>query len=1038
MSIIKKILIIIFLLAHIHTKEKLSFSALSVQGTTVNGQKVEIFKDNVVIKYKNMTLFSDLATHYKDSEKVILENEVKMIDEMDTLVCNSLIIQNDLDNKKYIANGDVALLQKNRIVNSNQLVYWADSKKIQAYQNVMIKDSLREITGDSIFINYKNKKLKEINILSNAKILSKKNIKLEKNEKYQPVYDEILGETMILNFNNNEKLENIDVAGMANTIFNTEKNDILEGQNHVSGDSIKINFNTKKLLINSIVVNGGVIGKFLPEKNNSNITSEVLYNADKIEYNIDSEISILTDNAKIIYDGTELIGGEILTDWGRNIVESKNKNNLIPQIITQDSEPMSGEEMYFDLSTKEGTIKEGFATAEMGIFKGQELFQNNQDDLYITESTFTSCDLDEPHYHFGSNEMLVKKEDKIIARPMVVYIRDFPIVGVPFAILPHSTNNRKSGLLMPSFGHSSNRGTYIKDFGFYLAPNDYMDFDFKIDFYDRKYINLKSKIRYNKLYGKKFYNYKYNGYFSIDKFKIDLIEGQEDIQLLDEKSMTTELRSIRFYHDQSFGPTQNLKIDYTYKSDRLDTNEINIKELLNQNLSSKLSYSKNWDNGSSLIIGINEFKKLNLPNAENLPNGTINYRNNFASLSYNLPTRNIFGIGDKWYNKIYLSYNLNFKSNRNDYYKNAVENIDIDSQTNNFFLEDSLLKTYGGIRQTIDVSLSTNLSGKMEWLNINPSLKIYEDWITQYKIQDDNSSVAKVDEFQRRLIWNAGVNFNTTIYGVFPSKLKNLQSIRHILKPWLRLSYQPDINNFDYFSGTSLGANPSGYFSSNFGLRNNFQIKTGNQENGFNTWDLLKWNLSSSYNFETKYFSNIISDISLSGPPDGNEYFSLYMSHSLYTDDSKTNLIKIDKGELPKLEVLRMSMSRTFNLNISGSNSVIDDEFEKEKKVWESKLGLTLRADYNLNDDWIFKKFLKSMSTIYFSKNWKINLNADFNLDTMDLELLSLKFYRPLHCWEFSFDMNPIGWNKGFLFRLSIIEPGLNDINIRQSNKRVY
>ena len=111
---------------------------------------------------------------------------------------------------------------------------------------------------------------------------------------------------------------------------------------------------------------------------------------------------------------------------------------------------------------------------------------------------------------------------------------------------------------MPSFGHSSNRGTYIKDFGFYLAPNDYMDFDFKIAiFYDRKYINLKSKIRYNKLYGKKFYNYKYNGYFSIDKFKIDLIEGQEDIQLLDEKSMTTELRSIRFYHDPSFGPTQN-------------------------------------------------------------------------------------------------------------------------------------------------------------------------------------------------------------------------------------------------------------------------------------------------------------------------------------------------------------------------------------------------------------------------------------------------------------------------------------------------
>ena len=52
-----------------------------------------------------------------------------------------------------------------------------------------------------------------------------------------------------------------------------------------------------------------------------------------------------------------------------------------------------------------------------------------------------------------------------------------------------------------------------------------------------------------------------------------------------------------------------------------------------------------------------------------------------------------------------------------------------------------------------------------------------------------------------------GVNFNTTIYGVFPSKLKNLQSIRHILKPLVKIELSTDVNNFDYFSGTSLGVN---------------------------------------------------------------------------------------------------------------------------------------------------------------------------------------------------------------------------------------
>ena len=132
-----------------------------------------------------------------------------------------------------------------------------------------------------------------------------------------------------------------------------------------------------------------------------------------------------------------------------------------------------------------------------------------------------------------------------------------------------------------------------------------------------------------------------------------------------------------------------------------------------------------------------------------------------------------------------------------------------------------------------------------------------------------------------------------------------------------------------------------------------------------------------------------------------------------------------------------MSMSRTFDLNISG-DKVSKDNSSNDKKAWESAFGFPLRADYNLIDDWVFKKFLKSNSTIYLTKKWKLNLNADFNLDTMGIELLSLKFYRPLHCWEFSFDMNPIGWNKGFVFKLSIIEPSLSDINIRQSNKRVY
>ena len=1036
---LKKLLFIIFLfITSITPQEKLSFSAASIQGKIINGQKVEIFKDDVIIEYKGIKLYSDLATHYQKDQIVILENGVTMIENGDSLKCNNLTIFNNQE-KKYKANGNVAFYQQNRHLKCDNFIYWVESKKIAAYDNAMVKDSMRTLSGDSISLNYDNSKIHEIKIIDNVIVLSKKNIKLSEGSTYQSVNDEISGNYMFLQFNDNEEIEQLDVFGMSKAKFHTERNSILQGENHVSGDTIKINFDKGNNIISKIKVIGGVIGNFYPENNNSNITSNISYYADKIEYDINNETSILTDNAKIIYENTELQGGEIFANWNSNIIESKIKNNMMPIISSNGSEPMSGKIMTFDLSTKEGTIQEGYANADLGIFQGDELFQNDENELYIKESSFTSCDLEEPHYYFGSKEVLIRKEDKIIARPMVVYIHDFPIVGVPFAILPHSTKKRKSGLLMPSFGHSSERGTYVKNLGFYIAPNDYFDFDFMLDFYDRKYVNVKSKFRYNKLYGNKTYNYKYNGYLSIEKFRIDLIKGEEDVQYLDETNKTTKLRTIKFYHNQSFDPTQSLKIDYIYKSDRLDTNETNITELLNQNLTSTFSYSKSWDNGSTLILGLSEFKKLNLPSAENFINPGLNYKNHSGNLSYNLPTLKIFGHGDKWYNDIYLSYNFNINADRKDYYK--IQNLDIDPTTEqeNYSLIDSSYTALGGIRQTLDVSLSASFPGKMEWLTVSPSIKFYEDWISRYNTLLDDGSLLMVNDFQRRLLWDTSVDFSTILYGVFPSNFKNLESIRHIFNPWISIDYKPenDISDVDYFASTSLGANSSGYFSSRFGIYNNFQIKTVNQDNMFSTWDILKWNLSTAYNFETKYFNNIISDISLSGPPDGNEYFSLYMSHSLYIDDEKSSLIRLEKGDSPKLEILRMSMSRTFNLNLDG-NKLSLDESSDQNKAWESAFGFTLQVDYNLVDEWIFKKFLKSKSTIYLTQQWTMNLNADFNLDTKELSLLTLKFYRPLHCWEFSFDMNPIGWNKGFLFKLSIIDPGLNEINIRQSNRRVY
>ena len=129
---LKKLFIIIFLfITTIIPQEKLSFSALSMQGKTINGQKVEIFKKNVQVTYKGMILYSDIATHYKEKQKVILDNGVKMIDGNDSLTCDQLIIFND-KNERYNAIGNVEFYQQDRQLSCNNFIYWTAAKKIKA------------------------------------------------------------------------------------------------------------------------------------------------------------------------------------------------------------------------------------------------------------------------------------------------------------------------------------------------------------------------------------------------------------------------------------------------------------------------------------------------------------------------------------------------------------------------------------------------------------------------------------------------------------------------------------------------------------------------------------------------------------------------------------------------------------------------------------------------------------------------------------------------------------------------------------------
>ena len=196
--------------------------------------------------------------------------------------------------------------------------------------------------------------------------------------------------------------------------------------------------------------------------------------------------------------------------------------------------------------------------------------------------------------------------DRIIARPMVFYFHYLPIFALPFIVFPNKNGNRISGWIMPSFGHRSSTGTYLEDLGYYYVFNDYSDYRILLDVQDKKGVVSDHLYRYKRKSGKKWYNYYLDGTIQYDKKRF-LPVDDDDFKNLSNSS-SSEFKTVRWRHKQSFDPTQDLMVNYKYKSN-IDPEESNFNERLDQNQLTSISYQKRWER-NSISIGFEKYNDL--------------------------------------------------------------------------------------------------------------------------------------------------------------------------------------------------------------------------------------------------------------------------------------------------------------------------------------------------------------------------------------------------------------------------------------------
>ncbi|HVX88055.1 MAG TPA: putative LPS assembly protein LptD, partial [Gemmatimonadales bacterium] len=214
--------------------------------------------------------------------------------------------------------------------------------------------------------------------------------------------------------------------------------------------------------------------------------------------------------------------------------------------------------------------------------------------IYAASSEITSCDLPVPHYHFQARQTKWISRTVLVARPAVLYVRDVPLLWLPF-IFQDGRPGRRSGILVPQFGINdivrTNPGyrRQVTNVGYYWAPNEYFGATGRFDWYAGRYYQWGVATQYRWL----------------DR----AIDGGIAVDRQVETSGSSSL-GVRWQHDQRFSLTSTLRLNLDYTNGTRVRNRNTIDPTSNtQLITSSANYTKRYPWGQ-LTLGGNRRQSL--------------------------------------------------------------------------------------------------------------------------------------------------------------------------------------------------------------------------------------------------------------------------------------------------------------------------------------------------------------------------------------------------------------------------------------------
>ena len=186
----------------------------------------------------------------------------------------------------------------------------------------------------------------------------------------------------------------------------------------------------------------------------------------------DEDLVIAKEDVEFKYQDIEIKADYLKINLDTNLLFASGE-----VLFKQDETKTNCEELSYNWKTKKIILLrlDGELTGE-GI-KGKVYYQGDRmenfpETVEIAEGGFTTCELEEPHYHIVAKEMIIYPKDKIIARNISWYEGETKIITLPYFLI---FLDRKTQLpILPKIGQNSSDGWFVKtNFNYYVNEKSY-------------------------------------------------------------------------------------------------------------------------------------------------------------------------------------------------------------------------------------------------------------------------------------------------------------------------------------------------------------------------------------------------------------------------------------------------------------------------------------------------------------------------------------------------------------------------------------